>query len=368
MFYQGDERSNVVKVRVRLLIVQCLGGPRMNIIATGGAGFIGSHFVRHMLTQHPDYHVIILDLLTYAGNIHNLDDIIDHPNHTFVKGNITNRELVDWLIQTYHVDAIVNFAAESHVDRSISDSRVFVTTNVQGTLVLLEATRVNQLIKYVQVSTDEVYGSLGETGYFTEMSPILPNSPYSASKASADMLVRSYREAYGLNVNITRCSNNYGPYHFPEKLIPLMITNGLDGEQLPIYGDGQNIRDWLHVSDHCVAIDLVLHQGKPGEVYNVGGHNERTNNDIVYFIVEQLNIPKERIVYVEDRLGHDRRYAIDPTKIETELGWKPRYSLDQGICETIDWYKRHEEWWRPLVKRAKLGNKKGYHWSEPRIY
>ncbi|GGE56101.1 dTDP-glucose 4,6-dehydratase [Pullulanibacillus camelliae] len=330
----------------------------MHIIVTGGAGFIGSNFVRHLLTEHPDYHVLTLDLLTYAGNIHNLDDVMDHPNHTFVKGNITNRELVDWLIQTYNIDAIVNFAAESHVDRSILDPGVFVETNVQGTLALLDAAKANNLAKYVQVSTDEVYGSLGETGYFTETSPIAPNSPYSASKASADMLVRSYHETYGMNVNITRCSNNYGPYHFPEKLIPLMITNGLDGENLPIYGDGKNIRDWLHVFDHCAAIDLVLHQGQPGEVYNVGGHNERTNNEIVHLIVEQLHLPQERIVYVEDRLGHDRRYAIDPTKIETELGWKPKYTFDNGILETIEWYIKHEDWWRPLKERAKLGNKK----------
>lgn len=327
----------------------------MNIIVTGGAGFIGSNFVRHILNTYADYKVVNLDLLTYAGNIHNLDDLKDNPNHIFVQGNITNRELVAHLIKEHKINAIVNFAAESHVDRSILDPGIFIETNVQGTLALLDVAKAYNINKFVHVSTDEVYGSLGETGYFTEESQIAPNSPYSASKASSDMLVRAYHETYGMNINITRCSNNYGPYHFPEKLIPLMITNGMDGEDLPIYGDGKNIRDWLHVTDHCAAIDLVLHKGKAGEVYNVGGHNERTNNEIVQIIVEKLNLPKERIKYVEDRLGHDRRYAIDPTKLENELGWKPKYTFDTGIVETIDWYLNNEAWWRPLKERAKLG-------------
>jgi dTDP-glucose 4,6-dehydratase len=326
----------------------------MNLIVTGGAGFIGSNFVRHILTTYPEYKVVNLDLLTYAGNIHNLDDLKDNPNHVFVKGNITDRELVVGLIKEHNIDAIVNFAAESHVDRSILNPGVFVETNVQGTLALLEAAKETGIQKYLQVSTDEVYGSLGETGYFTEETPLAPNSPYSASKAGADMLVRSYHETYGMNVNITRCSNNYGPYHFPEKLIPLMITNGLDGEELPIYGDGKNVRDWLHVKDHCSAIDLVLHEGKPGEVYNVGGHNERTNNEIVEIIVEKLKLSRDKIKYVEDRLGHDRRYAIDPQKIQNELGWKPKYTFETGIVETIEWYLNNEAWWRPLKERAKL--------------
>lgn len=326
----------------------------MNLLITGGAGFIGSNFVRHILNTYPDYKVINLDLLTYAGNIHNLDDVMENPNHVFLKGNITNRELVRKLIKEHGINAIVNFAAESHVDRSIVNPGVFIETNIQGTLALLDAAREETIAKFLQVSTDEVYGSLGKTGYFSEESPLAPNSPYSASKASADLLVRAYHETYGINVNITRCSNNYGPYHFPEKLIPLMITNAVDGEDLPIYGDGKNIRDWLHVMDHCAAIDLVLHNGVSGEVYNVGGHNERTNNEIVELIVDRLNVPHDRIKYVEDRLGHDRRYAIDSTKIESQLGWKPKYTFDTGIVETIDWYLKNEAWWRPLKVLAKL--------------
>lgn len=325
-----------------------------NLLVTGGAGFIGSNFVHYMLEKYPDYQVINLDLLTYAGNIHNLDDIKDNPQHVFVQGNITNRELVSHLIDEFEIDTIVNFAAESHVDRSILHPEVFVETNVQGTLALLHVAKMKNIEKYLQVSTDEVYGTLGAEGYFTESSPLSPNSPYSASKASADMMVRAYYETYGLNVNITRCSNNYGPYQFPEKLIPLMTTNGMDGKKLPIYGDGKNIRDWLHVYDHCQAIDLVLHQGKKGEVYNVGGHNERTNNEIVRLIVEKLGLGEEAIKYVADRLGHDKRYAIDPTKLETELGWQPKYNFDTGIEETVDWYLSNEDWWRPLKKRAGL--------------
>ena len=326
----------------------------MNILVTGGAGFIGSNFIHYMLEKHPDDNLINLDLLTYAGNIHNLDDIKDNPHYHFVKGNIVNRELVSHLVHEFNIDHIVNFAAESHVDRSILHPDVFVETNVQGTLALLDVAKREGVEKFLQVSTDEVYGTLGATGYFTEESPLQPNSPYSASKASADMIVRSYFETYGYNVNITRCSNNYGPYQFPEKLIPLMTSNGMEGKDLPIYGNGKNIRDWLYVSDHCQAIDLVLRNGKPGEVYNVGGHNERTNNEIVHLIVDNLGISEDHIKYVKDRLGHDKRYAIDPTKIETELGWKPEYTFDTGIVKTIDWYKNNEAWWKPLKAKAAL--------------
>jgi len=326
----------------------------MNLIVTGGAGFIGSNFVRHMLNTYPEYTIVNLDLLTYAGNKASLSDLMDNPKHIFVEGNITDRNLLDNLIAEYKVDGIINFAAESHVDRSILNPEMFVETNIEGTLALLDAARKHGLKKYVQVSTDEVYGSLGAEGYFTEDTPLAPNSPYSASKAGADMLVRSYFETYGMDVNITRCSNNYGPFHFPEKLIPLMITNAMDQKNLPIYGDGENIRDWLHVTDHCAAIDLVFHKGKSGEVYNVGGHNERTNNQIVDLIVDRLNVSKDLVKYVEDRLGHDRRYAIDPIKLETELGWKPKYTFDTGIVETIDWYLANEVWWRPLKEKAEL--------------
>ena len=326
----------------------------MNILVTGGAGFIGSNFIHYMLEKHPDDNLVNLDLLTYAGNIHNLDDIKDNPHYHFVKGNIVNRELVTHLVHEFNIDHIVNFAAESHVDGSILHPEVFVETNVQGTLALLDVAKREGVEKFLQVSTDEVYGTLGATGYFTEESPLQPNSPYSASKASADMMVRAYFETYGLNVNITRCSNNYGPYQFPEKLIPLMTSNGMEGKDLPIYGNGKNIRDWLYVSDHCQAIDLVLRNGKPGEVYNVGGHNERTNNEIVHLIVDNLGISEDHIKYVMDRLGHDKRYAIDPTKIETELGWKPEYTFDTGIVKTIDWYKDNEDWWRPLKAKAAL--------------
>ena len=326
----------------------------MNILVTGGAGFIGSNFIHYMLEKHPDDNLINLDLLTYAGNIHNLDDVKDNPHYHFVKGNIVNRELVTHLVHEFNIDHIVNFAAESHVDRSILHPEVFVETNVQGTLALLDVAKREGVEKFLQVSTDEVYGTLGATGYFTEESPLQPNSPYSASKASADMMVRAYYETYGLNVNITRCSNNYGPYQFPEKLIPLMTSNGMEGKDLPIYGNGKNIRDWLYVSDHCQAIDLVLRDGKPGEIYNVGGHNERTNNEIVHLIVDNLGISEDHIKYVKDRLGHDKRYAIDTTKIETELGWKPEYTFDTGIVKTIDWYKNNEAWWQPLKAKAAL--------------
>lgn len=326
----------------------------MNLLVTGGAGFIGSNFVHYMLEKYPEDHIVNLDLLTYAGNLPNLADMMEHPNHTFVQGDIQNTELVRYLVQTHQITHIINFAAESHVDRSILNPQVFVETNVLGTLNLLNIAKDLKLEKFLQVSTDEVYGSLGAEGYFTEETNLSPNSPYSASKASADLLVHSYYETFDMNVNITRCSNNYGPYHFPEKLIPLTITNAMDGKKLPIYGDGLNVRDWLHVKDHCQAIDLVLCKGKKGEVYNVGGHNERTNNEIVDLIVDYMGVSRDLITYVEDRLGHDHRYAIDPTKLETELGWKPEYTFDTGIIETIDWYLQNEDWWRPLKERAQL--------------
>ena len=288
--------------------------------------------------------IVNLDLLTYAGNKNNLTDIKHDPSHIFVQGNINNRELVAYLIEQYHIDAIVNFAAESHVDRSILHPEIFVETNVKGTLALLHEAHRHD-IKLLQISTDEVYGSLGSTGYFTEDSPLQPNSSYAASKASADMLVRSYFETYGTHVNITRSTNNYGPYQFPEKLIPLMITRGLDGENLPIYGDGKNIRDWLYVRDNCKGVDLVLREGKSGQIYNIGAHNEYDNNTIVQLIVKQLGLSESQITYVKDRSGHDRRYAIDPTKIISELDWKTEFSFKGGLHETIEWYVGHQDWW-----------------------
>ncbi|MFD1136162.1 dTDP-glucose 4,6-dehydratase [Paenibacillus urinalis] len=332
----------------------------MKLLVTGGAGFIGSNFIHYMLKQHSDISIINFDKLTYAGNLENLTAIENLPNYSFVQGDICDSELVNQVIQQEKVDVIVNFAAESHVDRSISDPTIFVHTNVVGTQVLLEAARTNKVYKYIQISTDEVYGSLGETGYFTEETPISPNSPYSASKAGADLLVRSYHETFGMNVNITRCSNNYGPYHFPEKLIPLMITNALEDNQLPVYGDGLNVRDWLHVSDHAAAIDLVIRKGKPGEVYNIGGHNERRNIEIVKLILDALDKPQDLIKYVDDRQGHDRRYAIDPTKITNELGWEPKYTFDLGIQDTIEWYLNNKEWWT----RIKSGVYQEYYQSQ----
>lgn len=323
----------------------------MVTLVTGGAGFIGSNFIHYMLNNHPDIQIVNLDVLTYAGNIHSLDDIKNDARHYFIHGNINDRDLVIRLVREFNVDCIVNFAAESHVDRSILDPATFVETNVQGTLALLDVAKNEKITKFVQVSTDEVYGTLGAEGYFTETSPLQPNSPYSASKASADLLVRSYHQTYGLNVNITRCSNNYGPYQFPEKLIPLMVSNGIEGKRLPIYGDGKNIRDWLYVSDHCRAIDLVLHQGKPGEIYNIGGRNERTNNEIAHLIVDKLGLSPDLIQYVQDRPGHDRRYAINPAKIESELGWGPEVSFADGIAKTIKWYQENVEWWQPLKAR-----------------
>lgn len=316
----------------------------MKLLVTGGAGFIGSNFVIYMLQQHPDYQIINVDALTYAGNLENLKSVEGNPNYTFVKADITDVAAMDELIGQ-GVDVVVNFAAESHVDRSILEPDVFVKTNVLGTQVLLDAAKKYSVTKFVQVSTDEVYGTLGATGLFTEETPLTPNSPYSASKAGGDLLVRAYHETFGLPVNITRCSNNYGPYQFPEKLIPLMISRALNDGALPIYGDGLNIRDWLYVEDHCSAIDLVIHNGVIGEVYNIGGNNERTNMHIVKTILEELGKPESLITYVQDRPGHDRRYGIDPTKITNELGWKPKHTFETGIKETIQWYLNNKEWW-----------------------
>ncbi|TWD97419.1 dTDP-glucose 4,6-dehydratase [Neobacillus bataviensis] len=321
----------------------------MKLLVTGGAGFIGSNFVRYMVNKYPNYMIVNLDLLTYAGNLENLKDIENASNYKFVRGDIADREFIQGLFQEEKFDYVINFAAESHVDRSITDPGIFVQTNIQGTLALLDAAKSFGVTKYLQVSTDEVYGTLGETGYFTEETPLAANSPYSASKAGADLLVRAYNETFGLPVNITRCSNNYGPYHFPEKLIPLMIINALHDKELPIYGDGLNIRDWLHVEDHCQAIDLVLHKGRNGEVYNVGGNNERTNIDIVKTILKHLNKPESLMKFVKDRPGHDRRYAIDATKLRTELGWSPKYNFDTGIEQTINWYLNNQEWWENII-------------------
>lgn len=312
------------------------------ILVTGGAGFIGSCFVRHELKKHPDYKIINLDALTYCGNLENLKDVEDNPNYRFVHGNICDRTLVRELVN--ESDYVVNFAAESHVDNSIKHPEIFIETNVQGTLNLLQACKELGIEKYLQVSTDEVYGTLGKTGYFYETTPLAPNSPYSASKASADMLVRAYHETYGLPTLNTRCSNNYGPYQYPEKLIPFFISQLLKGEKVPVYGDGLNVRDWLYVYDHCEAIDVVLHKGKIGEVYNIGGHNEKTNMEITHLILEAMGKDESSIKYVEDRLGHDRRYAISNDKITSELGWKPSITFEEGIKLTIDWYLKNQDW------------------------
>lgn len=322
------------------------------ILVTGGAGFIGNCFIRHILKKHPDYKVFNLDALTYAGNIENLNDVKDNPNYTFVHGNICDKKLVRELIS--QVDAVVNFAAESHVDRSITGPEIFIETNVQGTLNLLQASKEIGVERFLQVSTDEVYGSLGATGYFYETTPIQPNSPYSASKASADLLVRAYYETYKLPVLTTRCSNNYGPYQYPEKLIPFFVSLLLNGEKVPVYGDGLNVRDWLYVYDHCEAIDVVLHKGKVGEVYNIGGHNEKTNMEITKLILDAMGKDERSIKYVEDRLGHDRRYAIDNTKIQTELGWEPSVTFEEGIKLTIDWYLSHQNWMAEIEKKKVL--------------
>lgn len=320
----------------------------MKLLITGGAGFIGSNFVIYMLQQYPAYEIVNMDALTYAGNLENLKSVENNANYTFIKADIANKEAVEQIFDQHQIEVVVNFAAESHVDRSILEPEVFVNTNVLGTQVLLDAAKKHNVTKFVQVSTDEVYGSLGETGLFTEETPLAPNSPYSASKAGGDLLVRAYHETFGLPVNITRCSNNYGPFQFPEKLIPLMISRALNDEALPVYGDGLNIRDWLYVEDHCSAIDLVIHKGVNGEVYNIGGNNERTNVHIVQKILQELGKPESLISYVDDRPGHDRRYGIDPTKIMNELGWKPKHNFETGIKETIQWYLDNKEWWQRI--------------------
>ncbi len=333
-----------------------------NVLVTGGAGFIGSNFVHHMLKNH-DYNIINIDALTYAGNLDNLTDVENDPRYTFIKADIRDREALTGIFEKYDIDTVVNFAAESHVDRSITEPEIFLTTNVIGTQTLLDVAKrfwkvdpddkysreYKDGVKYLQVSTDEVYGALGKTGMFEETTPLSPNSPYSASKASADMVVRAYHETFGMPVNITRCSNNYGPYQFPEKLIPLMINNCKAEKSLPVYGDGMQIRDWLHVSDHCSAIDTVLHKGKIGEVYNIGGNNEKANIEIVKLIIKTLGKSEDLIEYVKDRPGHDRRYAIDNTKITTQLGWAPAYTFEQGIAETIEWYLANEAWMNKIT-------------------
>ena len=321
----------------------------MKLLVTGGAGFIGSCFIRHVLGKHKDYEVINLDKLTYAGNIENLDDIKNDPRYSFIKGDICDKNLVMDL--TSSVDAVVNFAAESHVDNSIKHPEIFVETNVQGTLNLLQASLKNKVQRYLQVSTDEVYGTLGKTGYFYETTPLAPNSPYSASKAGADMLVRAYFETYKMPVLNTRCSNNYGPYQYPEKLIPFFISKLLKGEKVPVYGDGMNVRDWLYVYDHCEAIDTVLNKGKVGEVYNIGGHNEKTNLEITKLILDAMGKDEKSIEYVKDRLGHDRRYAISNDKITNELGWEPSVTFEQGIKMTIEWYLNNQEWINSILKK-----------------
>lgn len=320
-----------------------------SILVTGGAGFIGSNFVNHILKERDDYFIINLDKLTYAGNLENLVESENHKNYRFVKGDICNAELVNYLFEKYKIKYVINFAAESHVDRSILGSSIFYQTNVIGTNVLLETARRNEVEKFLQVSTDEVYGSLGAEGLFTETTPLSPNSPYSSSKAGADMMALAFYHTYGMPVVLTRCSNNYGPFQFPEKLIPLMIINSLNNKKLPVYGDGMNVRDWIYVIDHNRAIDLVFEKGRTGEVYNIGASNEMPNIKIIQLILQHLKKSDSLIEYVKDRLGHDRRYAIDSTKIQTELGWKPKFTFEEAIQFTIDWYLQNEQWWRRII-------------------
>ncbi|MEG1753867.1 MAG: dTDP-glucose 4,6-dehydratase [Christensenella sp.] len=324
----------------------------MKILITGGAGFIGSNFVFHMLENHPEYDLTVLDLLTYAGNLETLKDVLDKPNVTFVKADIADRDAVFALFEAEHPDVVVNFAAESHVDRSIENPGIFLRSNIIGTQTLMDACRKYGITRYHQVSTDEVYGDLPLDRpdlYFTEETPIKTSSPYSASKASADLLVQAYHRTFGLPITISRCSNNYGPYHFPEKLIPLIISRALANESLPVYGTGENVRDWLYVRDHCAAIDRIIHDGRVGEVYNIGGHNERTNLQVVKTILKELNKPESLITYVKDRAGHDMRYAIDPTKMMNELGWEPTTTFDEGIKQTVKWYLDNEDWWKNII-------------------
>ena len=324
----------------------------MTILVTGGAGFIGANFVHYQLKEHPEERVVCLDALTYAGNLENLTEALQNPRFRFVKGDIADRETVNALFEKEKPDIVVNFAAESHVDRSITQPELFLRTNILGTQVLMDACRKVGVGRYHQVSTDEVYGDLPLDRpdlFFTEDTPIHTSSPYSASKASADLLVLAYYRTFHLPVSITRCSNNYGPYHFPEKLIPLMITRVLNDQSLPVYGKGENIRDWLYVEDHCAAIDLVMRKGREGEVYNVGGHNERTNLEVVKTVLRELGKPESLITFVTDRPGHDRRYAIDPSKIHAELGWLPRTSFDDGIRQTVRWYLDNRTWWEHIL-------------------
>ena len=324
----------------------------MTILGTGGAGFLGTNFVYYQLQHHPEDRVVCLDALTYAGNLENLTEALKNPRFRFVKGDIADREAVNALFEEEKPDIVVNFAAESHVDRSITQPELFLRTNIMGTQVLMDACRKYGVQRYHQVSTDEVYGDLPLDRpdlFFTEDTPIHTSSPYSASKASADLLVLAYFRTFHLPVSITRCSNNYGPYQFPEKLIPLMITRALNDQSLPVYGKGENVRDWLYVEDHCAAIDLVMRKGREGEVYNVGGHNERTNLDVVKTVLRELGKPESLITFVTDRPGHDRRYAIDPSKIHAELGWLPRTKFDDGIHQTVQWYLDNRQWWEHIL-------------------
>lgn len=316
----------------------------MRVLVTGGAGFIGANFVKYMLNKHPGYKITNLDALTYAGNLDNLSEIEDNPNYEFIKGDITDKNLIESILEDKDIEVIINFAAESHVDRSIEDAEIFIKTNVWGTQILLSAAKMHNIKRFIQISTDEVYGSLGSKGYFTEETPLAPNSPYSASKTGADLLVRAFFHTHNFPGIITRCSNNYGPYQFPEKLIPLMILNALEDKSLPVYGDGLNVRDWIYVEDHCRGIDAVLRKGKEGEVYNFGGDSEKTNIDTVKTILRLLNKSESLINFVKDRPGHDRRYAIDFSKAEKELDWKPGYSFEEGIKMTIEWYLNNSKW------------------------
>ncbi len=324
----------------------------MKILVTGGAGFIGGNFAHLMVNKYPEDEIVVLDALTYAGNLETLEPVMDKPNFKFVKGDITDRAFIDDLFAKEHFDMVVNFAAESHVDRSIEDPEIFLRTNILGVQVLLDACRKYGVKRFHQVSTDEVYGDLPLDRpdlLFHEDTPIHTSSPYSASKAAADLLVLAYHRTFGLPVTISRCSNNYGPYHFPEKLIPLVISRALADEPIPVYGEGANVRDWLYVNDHCTAIDLILRTGRDGEIYNIGGHNEVSNLEVVKTILKALNKPESLIHFVKDRPGHDLRYAMDPTKIETELGWEPEYRFETGIQKTIDWYLTHRDWWEHIV-------------------